>query len=261
MASRRTSTIKQGTGGYTPYHFFYVYLLESVRHVGELYIGSTRDLRKRLNQHNTGKAFSTKRYIPWRLQYYEAYQNESSARLRESRLKNNGNALIELKKRIGVGFMKKSGKGYTLLEILIVMGLIALLGGVGMLMSMETFKTSIFHNDRDLLVSAMRKARSESINNMCFGPAGFCTDGKAHGVHIAPGTYTIFQGDSYAGRDVDADENIDAKPGTTFTGPADIIFEKLSGETTPVSIMITDDNGKNSTITLNAEGRIIWSTI
>lgn len=79
----------------------YLYLLQSKLN-NEIYVGSTKDLKRRMEEHNDGKVFSTKRYIPWKLIYYEAYISEKLARLREKRLKHNGNAIRELKKRIGL---------------------------------------------------------------------------------------------------------------------------------------------------------------
>jgi len=51
------------------------------------YTGSTRNLRKRLEEHNTGKVFSTKNRRPFELIYYEACLNEQDARNREKYLK------------------------------------------------------------------------------------------------------------------------------------------------------------------------------
>ena len=105
----------------------------------QTYIGSTNNLRKRLQQHNSGKEKSTKRYMPWNLIYYEAYKTEELARAREKRLKYNGNAIRELKKRVGLiksgdveglpstAFFKKSGAGFTLIEVLVVIALIGVL--------------------------------------------------------------------------------------------------------------------------------------
>lgn len=66
---------------------FYVYVLESPD--DELYTGYTKDLRKRVKEHNQGLNFSTKRYMPWKLIYYEACLLESDARRREKYLKTN----------------------------------------------------------------------------------------------------------------------------------------------------------------------------
>src|SRR3989344_4576555 len=105
----------------TPYHFFYVYILESIRLPSKLYIGLTNNLRKRLSEHNTGQSAFTKSFVPWRLIYYEAFSNASVARARELSLKNNGNPMRELKKRI----FRKSGKGgFTLIETLVAISLL-----------------------------------------------------------------------------------------------------------------------------------------
>ncbi len=62
--------------------FFYVYLLESIKS-GNLYIGYTKDLVRRVKEHNLGQNISTKPYKPWRLIYYEACRNEEDAKRRE----------------------------------------------------------------------------------------------------------------------------------------------------------------------------------
>ncbi len=73
---------------------FYVYVLESIKNEGKLYIGFTKDLRKRLEEHNEGKGFYTKRYNPWRAIHYEAYLNEKDAGRREKYLKTNQGARL-----------------------------------------------------------------------------------------------------------------------------------------------------------------------
>ncbi|MBI4036035.1 GIY-YIG nuclease family protein [Candidatus Daviesbacteria bacterium] len=80
---------------------YYVYILVSMSN-NQIYIGSTNDLERRLLEHNNGEVFSTKRYKPWTLHYYEAFNMENLARLREKRLKYSGNSIRELKKRIGL---------------------------------------------------------------------------------------------------------------------------------------------------------------
>ena len=65
---------------------FYVYCLESEK-CDELYFGFTNDLKRRLKEHNQKLNFSTKRYVPWKLIYYEACLNENDAKRREKYLK------------------------------------------------------------------------------------------------------------------------------------------------------------------------------
>jgi putative endonuclease len=78
---------------------FYSYILKSKKD-GNLYIGSTNDLKERLEKHNLGKVFSTKARRPFEIIYYEAYRSEKDARKREHNLKLRSRAFAQLKKRI-----------------------------------------------------------------------------------------------------------------------------------------------------------------
>lgn len=76
-------------GSTTSNKFFYVYILESLKD-GNRYIGYTKDLRKRMKEHNSGGSFSTVYRRPLRLIYYEACLSENDARRREGYLKTTG---------------------------------------------------------------------------------------------------------------------------------------------------------------------------
>jgi len=54
---------------------------------GNFYTGSTKDLRRRLEEHNSGKVESTFNRRPFKLIYYEACISEDDARKRERYLK------------------------------------------------------------------------------------------------------------------------------------------------------------------------------
>jgi len=54
---------------------------------GHWYIGSTKDIRKRISSHNLGKNRSTSWGRPWKLIYYELGLNREDARAREKYLK------------------------------------------------------------------------------------------------------------------------------------------------------------------------------
>lgn len=66
---------------------FYIYCLQSEKDKEELYFGFTTDLKNRFKEHNSGKNISTKRYLPWKLIYYEACLSENDAHRREKYLK------------------------------------------------------------------------------------------------------------------------------------------------------------------------------
>ena len=78
---------------------FYVYVLQS-RKDKSFYIGYTKDLIKRLKEHQQGKTFTTRKILPIELVYYEAYKSETDALKREKQLKIHGKAFGQLKRRI-----------------------------------------------------------------------------------------------------------------------------------------------------------------
>ncbi len=65
---------------------YYTYILQSKKDK-RLYTGYTDDLRKRFDEHNKGKVFSTKGRGPFELIYYEACLNKFDALDRERFLK------------------------------------------------------------------------------------------------------------------------------------------------------------------------------
>ena len=57
---------------------WYVYFLELSN--GDIYVGSTDDLRRRIASHEQGQVMSTKAYLPTTLKSYVAVQTEKHAR-------------------------------------------------------------------------------------------------------------------------------------------------------------------------------------
>jgi len=54
---------------------YYFYIIQSLKNK-KLYIGQTADLKKRLNEHNSGKNLSTKPYIPYEVIFYSGFKNK-----------------------------------------------------------------------------------------------------------------------------------------------------------------------------------------
>ena len=66
---------------------FYVYILRSESHPEQTYVGFTHDLKKRLPTHNRGACPHTAKFVPWRLVFYCAFNDENKARQFELYLK------------------------------------------------------------------------------------------------------------------------------------------------------------------------------
>ncbi|MDP3792194.1 MAG: GIY-YIG nuclease family protein [bacterium] len=74
---------------------YYVYILFSKKD-GNLYIGYTNDLRRRLREHKSGQSIATRNRLPLLLVHYESYLKWSDAKRRETYLKG-GNGRAQLK--------------------------------------------------------------------------------------------------------------------------------------------------------------------
>ena len=77
---------------------YFVYLLMSQKD-NECYVGSTEDIERRLEDHNSGKVPSTANRRPLELIYYEAYTDKRDALGREKFLKS-GSGKRYLKKQL-----------------------------------------------------------------------------------------------------------------------------------------------------------------
>ncbi len=65
---------------------FYAYVLKSVNHE-HFYKGHCQWLKKRLIKHNSGKTKSIRPYIPFTIVYYEVFNTEAEAIIREKYFK------------------------------------------------------------------------------------------------------------------------------------------------------------------------------
>ena len=161
-------------------------------------------------------------------------------------------------------------QGFTLIEVMIVIALIIIIASIGFFFSLDSYRSYYFHSDRDILVSALQRARAEAVGNTCGGPS--CTDGKPHGVAIRPAdhpnSYVLFQTENtasprYASRtaeDKNMDILLDANPNVAIGGVTEIVFTQLSANANPYgSISLTDSTGRTSTISVNNAGQIIWT--
>lgn len=82
--------------------YVYVLLSQITKH---WYIGSTKDLQKRILRHNTRKNKATKYGAPWKIIYCEASLNKEDVRAREKYLKS-GMGRRYLKNRLKFFFAK-----------------------------------------------------------------------------------------------------------------------------------------------------------
>ncbi len=142
--------------------------------------------------------------------------------------------------------------GFTLIEILILLGLFAILASIGLIMGVDSIGRSTVHNERDTVVLLLQGARARALANV---------HESAQGVRLTPSSIILYEGASYPGanaRTVERNNGIvitDSGSNTTF----DIIFAQLSGSVGVGAGTVTfSDGAKTSTLDINGEGRLEW---
>lgn len=139
--------------------------------------------------------------------------------------------------------------GFTLVEIVIVMAILAVVLGFGYFVGFDFYKNYALHSEKDLLVSILRKARSQALNNVGAAP---------HGVYIGSDSYIIFYGSSFAARNSQYDEDIRKAPGISSSGLDEVVFQQLSAFSTASGAIALSNNRNSFFIDINYEGRINW---
>ena len=76
---------------------YYVYILQSINNPDRFYIGFTNDLKKRIQQHNSGENIHTNKFKPWNIKNYFAFDDKNKAQKFEEYLKT-GNGRIFCRK-------------------------------------------------------------------------------------------------------------------------------------------------------------------
>ena len=66
----------------------YAYILRSISHPDQRYVGSTSDLKRRFAEHNSGNGCeASAKYAPWKLETYVAFETLEKAQAFERYLK------------------------------------------------------------------------------------------------------------------------------------------------------------------------------
>lgn len=141
-------------------------------------------------------------------------------------------------------------KGFTLIEIIIVVGIFTLIIAFASTIDLSAFRRDLFRAEQSTIVSALEKARSRSMTNLFE---------SAHGVCFITPNYIIFRAnDGLCDKNAPSNELIPANTNITVTfSQPNIIFSQLAGTTTDATIHITDGT-KSADININYEGTINW---
>lgn len=134
--------------------------------------------------------------------------------------------------------------------MIIAIAILLVILGFGGAVSIDSYKGYLFHSERELVISALTRARSLSLSNVSALPHGVCYESTTH-------QYIIFQGTNC----IPGDANNETLPGShniLVSGlSSPVVFSELAATTTAAMIHLSD-GVRSADITINYEGRINW---
>lgn len=146
-------------------------------------------------------------------------------------------------------------KGFTFIELLVVISIFSIMVTLGLFMSMETFRASIHRSEDSTIVSILQRARSRAMANIYQSPRSVCFDTTTKTYNILCTGSTCPSGTEDA---IPAGQTVTVT-GVPVCGAGAIVFEQLKGNVaTPVTIIVSEPGRPDQTISINNEAAIIW---
>jgi prepilin-type N-terminal cleavage/methylation domain-containing protein len=143
----------------------------------------------------------------------------------------------------------KLKSGFTLLEVLLSISLVLIMIGISVPI-LQSFQLSSEVDNATAL--AVRAIRSAQIN----AQTGY--QDSTWGVRIAAGGFTVFKGVSYAARDQNFDQAYSIDPAIGVSGISEIVFTKMTGNTTNTGTITIAQYSTARNITINEKGRLTY---
>lgn len=144
---------------------------------------------------------------------------------------------------------KKSGAGFTLIEVLLSITLIGIISGIGAIVYQQLQN----RNDLDIAVGSVASSfrRAQALSQAIEGDTTW-------GVRINTGSIVLFQGASYATRVTSFDEVTNISSAIVGSGFVEVVFSKLTGLPQTNGVLTFTNSNDSRTITLNAQGAVIY---
>ncbi|MEE8131823.1 MAG: prepilin-type N-terminal cleavage/methylation domain-containing protein, partial [Candidatus Paceibacterota bacterium] len=138
-------------------------------------------------------------------------------------------------------------KAFTLLELLITLGISAMVLAVSWPLMTNIYLSFQITSEVDNLIAVLRKAQSLAFTNQ---------DQSPYGVYILESQYLVFKGSSYAGRDPTFDEKFAKPSDIIISGLSEVVFTPLSGVSNATGTFDLSNGRQNLSIQINDEGTI-----
>lgn len=141
----------------------------------------------------------------------------------------------------------RAARGFTLVELLVVLGITALIGTISLPALVPFLNRGSFTNTVQIITRTLRTAQNFSISGR---------NDSAWGVHYEPGKLVLFKGVDFVTRDPAFDLITSLSQAVTITGWEDVSFNRLRGlpsQTFSVRVEVAERKAK---IKVKSEGSI-----
>lgn len=140
--------------------------------------------------------------------------------------------------------------GFTLLEVLLSVAIIALIAGIGT----PIYQAFQVRNDLDVATNTISQSfrRAQVLSQAVDGDTTW-------GLSVQSGAIILFQGASYASRNTNFDEVFDLPGSITTSGVSEIVYNKFTGEPQNTgTVTLTSNANETRNITINGKGTITY---
>jgi len=136
-------------------------------------------------------------------------------------------------------------RGFTLIEILLVIAIIGLLAFLCIPLGLELYRSQQLDTTADGLVQALARARSKAISGEF---------DSNFGIYLSENKYILYKGQSFDLRDQAYDEVFEPAGNIIFSGLSQLNFSKISGQPSQIGKIIISNNQDYLVLDINQAG-------
>lgn len=137
--------------------------------------------------------------------------------------------------------------GFTLLEILLVIGIISILLVFIVPLSLDFYKSQQLETQTQSVIQTLRRAQSKATTVEL---------DSSFGVYFGASNCTLFKGNSYSSRDMQYDEVFELPEIIHISGLSEVVFLKSEGKPNVTGNIVLSSDSNVKTININQAGRV-----
>lgn len=138
--------------------------------------------------------------------------------------------------------------GFTLLEGLLVVGILLVIFAAGLPVAVNFYQAYQFDSEYELMFSLLEQARNQAMANV---------NEANHGLSINNVNFVLFQGASFAARDTSKDKSFPRNNTVTISTPTELVFAALDGTVASTTFTLTNaSDTKTRNLYVNPEGLV-----